>query len=268
MDEVFGPGYAGAYDIFYQNKDYKAECDLIEQIFEKYGDGSVRSILDLGCGTGNHAIPLGQRGYETVGVDRAEGMLSRARRKAHEVLKDKGVTFSQGDLRSVNLGRSFDAVLMMFAVLGYQLENADVLAALQTARRHMRPGGIFIYDVWYGPAVLHHRPSQQIKVVPTPEGQLLRVASGQLDTQRNLCTVDYRVWRIDKGARLEETEESHRMRYFFLPELKLLLERAGLIPLRFGAFPDFNRDPDETTWNILGVAQADANENKGPQTDD
>jgi hypothetical protein len=51
---------------------------------------------------------------------------------------------------------------MMFAVLGYQGENDDVLAALKTAHRHARPGGLFLFDVWYGPAVLHERPSQRV----------------------------------------------------------------------------------------------------------
>jgi SAM-dependent methyltransferase len=256
MDEVFGQAYAESYDILYHNKDYKAECDLIENIVKTYGDGSAHSILDLGCGTGNHAIPLSQRFYEVIGVDRSDAMLAHARRKAAEGLNNKSVTFIQGDLRSIDLGRSFDVALIMFAVLGYQLENADVLSALRTARRHLRPGGLLIFDVWYGPAVLHQRPSQQVKVIPTAEGQVLRVASGEINVQRHLCTVDYRLWRI-KGERLvEETKESHKVRFFFLPELSLFMESAKFTPLRVGAFPRFDQDPDETTWNILVVARA------------
>ena len=83
MSEVFGSVYADAYDLFYRDKDYAAESDLIECIFQTYGDGAIRSILDLvGCGTGNHAIPLAQRGYEVVGIDRSENMLDQARREA------------------------------------------------------------------------------------------------------------------------------------------------------------------------------------------
>src|SRR5262249_50342723 len=155
---VFGSVYAASYDVLYRDKDYLAECALLGRVFQKYGEGSIKSILDLGCGTGNHSIPLAQQGYEVVGVDRSADMIALARNKATQGRIEKSVLFHQGDLRSTDLGRRFDAVLMMFAVLGYQRENADVLAALATAHRHLRKGGLLVFDIWYGPAVLHERP--------------------------------------------------------------------------------------------------------------
>ena len=76
---VFGRDYAAAYDDLYQDKDYVAECDLIERVFETYGQGPTRRVLDLGCGTGGHAVILAKRGYDVVGVDRSPEMLERAR---------------------------------------------------------------------------------------------------------------------------------------------------------------------------------------------
>jgi SAM-dependent methyltransferase len=256
MSAVFGSVYADAYDTLYQDKDYAAECDLIERVFREHGRGPVRSVLDLGCGTGNHAIPLARRGYEVVGVDRSEGMLARARVKAAEALAGQRVEFRQGDVRDVALGRPFDAAVMMFAVLGYQPANADVRAALRTVRGHLRPGGLFVFDVWYGPAVLRERPSQRIKVIPTADGQILRVASGKIDSLRHLCTVDYLVWHLTREKPVTSTEESHTMRFFFPQELDLFLESESFEPVRLGDFPDYQRDPDDTTWNVLGVARA------------
>ena len=256
MSEVFGYIYADAYDPVYHDKDYAAECDLIERLFQTYGDGPIRSVLDLGCGTGNHAIPLAQRGYEVVGVDRSESMLAHARRKAAGLSSDCDVAFHQGDLRSVDLQRHLDTALMMFAVLGYQIENADVLSALKTARQHLRSGGLLIFDVWYGPAVLHQRPSQRIKVTQTSGGRILRVASGELDICRHVCTVHFHVWRLEGERLVAETEESHEVRYFFPRELDLFLECSGFAPIRVGVFPEFDQDPDETTWNVLGVGRA------------
>jgi SAM-dependent methyltransferase len=140
MNEVFGSDYADAYDILYRDKDYAAECDLIERLFQTYGDGSIASVLDLGCGTGNHSLPLAQRGYEVVGVDRSASMLALARGKAakSDHNNDRREAFYQGDIRNFDLQRLFDAVLIMLAVLGYQLENSNVLSALKTARRHLR----------------------------------------------------------------------------------------------------------------------------------
>jgi SAM-dependent methyltransferase len=256
MSEIFGSEYAGAYDCLYKDKDYFEECRLIDRLLRAYGNGAVRNILDLGCGTGNYALPLAEQGYKLIGVDRSAQMLNSARQKAFRQQLDGKAIFYEGDIRSFRVERSFDASLMMFAVLGYQLENHDVLAALRTARQHVQTGGILIFDVWYGPAVLCEGPSDRIKSIPTGNGQILRLASGQLDVQHHLCKVSYHLWRME-GDRLKgETEEIHLMRFFFPLELNLFLESCGFAPLRLGAFPEFDRDPDQTTWNVCGVARA------------
>jgi SAM-dependent methyltransferase len=258
MHEVFGTNYADAYDIVYGDKDYVAECDLIERLFQRYGEGPITSVLDLGCGTGKHCLLLDERGYEVVGVDRSASMLTHARRKAAKSDHHHGrrEAFYQGDICNVDLQRRFDAVLIMFAVLGYQLENSDVLSVLTTARRHLRLGGLLLFDVWYGPAVLHQRPSQRVKIIPTPAGHILRVASGELDISRHVCMVKNDVWRIERDGLVSKTDELHAVRYFFPQELSLFLQCTGFEPVRLGAFPEFDREPDETDWNVLGVAQA------------
>jgi SAM-dependent methyltransferase len=253
---VFGHDYADAYDVVYSEKDYDAECDLIERIFQRHGSSAISHVLDLGCGTGSHALLVFRRGYEVVGVERSADMLARAQHKLALAAANGKLHFQLGDIRSVELGRRFDAALMMFAVLGYQLENDDVLAAVRTARRHLRAGGLFIFDFWYGPAVLHQRPAQRIKIVPAGEETLLRAASAELDLRRHLCRVDYHIWRLAGAGLRAETKETHLMRYFFPMEVKLFLECSGFELVRLGAFPDFDTDPDETTWNALGVARA------------
>jgi len=117
-------------------------------------------------------------------------MLNQARSKAVSLSKEQ-IVFHQGDLRRFSILHDFDAVLMMFAVLGYQTTNEDVLAALNTVSRHLKPGGLFIFDVWYGPAVLKQRPGEKEKTIRTAEGDIIRNASGTLDVFRHLCEVRY-----------------------------------------------------------------------------
>ncbi len=247
---VFGRDYAAAYDELYQDKDYLAECELIERIFKLYGQGPVRRVIDLGCGTGGHAVVLADRGYDVVGVDRSSDMLELARARG------SGARFELGEIGNVELGETFDAVLMMFAVLGYQVGNADVRAALSTVRRHLRPNGLFFCDFWYGPAVLGQRPSERVKVIDTPTGQVIRVAAGELDALHDLCMVRYHVWRIEDGRVTTEAREQHPMRYFFAPELELFLSSAGFELVRLGAFPNIDDEATEHAWNVALVARA------------
>ncbi len=256
--QVFGDVYAGVYDSLYQDKDYEAECDLLETIFQRFGGDTVHSILDLGCGTGNHTLRLAQRGYAVTGVDRSPEMLAEARQKAasRQEAASLAATFLEGDLRSFRTSQTFDTVLMMFAVLGYQVENVDVLTALQTARQALKPGGLIVLDAWYGPAVLVMRPSDRVKEILIPDGKILRVASGELDTRNQTCTVRYNLWRLEGKALTGETNEEHTMRYFFARELEFFFQQAGLSLENLSGFPDLERQPDETTWNVLAVGRA------------
>lgn len=250
IEGVFGPQYAEAYDTLYRDKDYLAECDAIENAFNLYGAGAVRRVLDLGCGTGGHAVPLAERGYDVVGVDRSPDMLRVAEQRR------PGLRLHLSEIATVDLGETFDAVLMMFAVLGYHAANSEVNAALAAVRRHLKPGGLFIADVWYGPAVLVQQPGDRVRVLGSADQeQLIRVASSELDSRHHVCTVRYHLWRITDGQ-VAEVREQHRMRYFFPLELEQFLSSNGMELLRLGSFPRFEDEPSESTWNVGFVARA------------
>lgn len=247
---TFGAAYAGAYDALYQDKDYAAECDLVERVFRQYGQAPIQRVLDLGCGTGRHTELLAARGYDVVGVDRSPEMLRLAQQGAQ-------ARFVQSDITTLHLDETFDAVVVMFAVLGYLSDNASVEAALQTARAHLRPGGLLFADAWYGPAVLAQRPTERVKVIDAHNGeQVIRVAQSQLDVRRNRCTVDYHLWRLRADRVCGEVREQHVMRYFFEPEMESFLASARFEVQHFGAFPDFDDEPGEHSWNIAFVARA------------
>jgi SAM-dependent methyltransferase len=255
LSVTFGAAYAKAYDALYEQKDYESECDLLLDVLRN-ADGDVHRILDLGCGTGSHALVLADRGLEVVGVDRSTDMVNIARQKAAEMPADRRPELVTADIGELRLDERFDAVLMMFAVLGYQRTNEEVTNALATARAHLDVGGLFAFDVWYGPAVLSERPSERIKVVESGAQRIIRVASSNLDARNHLCTVDYRLWALDGAQLVDEVTESHPMRFFFPLELELFLDHASFSLLRLGGFPDFTADPDQSTWNVLAVARA------------
>jgi SAM-dependent methyltransferase len=259
--QVFRRKYADQYDLLYSDKDYEAECDLLEEVFRRYGDGDIHTILDLGCGTGGHAIPLARRSYQVTGVDSSPDMLKCAQENAATNLASAishPPAFLQGDVRSIALGQKFDSVLMMFAVLGYQTTNEDVLATLSTVSRHLKPGGLFICDVWYGPAVLMQRPTEKVKIIPTPKGKIIRTASGHLDTFRHLCEIRYHIFRIEDQRVVSESEEKHTMRYFFPQEMAILMHHADLKMADIFDFGKLELQPAEDTWNVLVIAKKES----------
>lgn len=254
MSGVFSASYADAYDALYHDKDYAAECEQLEAIFRRDGQGSMRRVLDLGCGTGGHTIPLAERGFDVVGVDRSEAMIAIARKKAERQRPRGKVEFSQGDLRECRVDGPFDAVLMMAAVLSYQLTNEEVLAAMATARWHLRPGGLFIFDAWYGPAILSQQVSQTLKVCPVEGGEIIRTANGSLDVRRQTCSIDFQVWRMAGDRIASRTAERHTVRYFFPMELELLLSAAGFSLKRMTACGEMERESGASDRNVQVVA--------------
>lgn len=256
MNEVFGPSYADAYDCIYADKDYPGECDLLAELFAEHAPREVKSVLDLGCGTGNHALELARRGYEVVGVDRSVTMIEHARTKAQGVPGEAAPSFHQAPIAGIELGRSFDVALMMFAVLGYHHQDEEVIDALRATRRHLDPGGLLIFDVWFGPAVLHEGPGRRIKSIPTATGEIRRTSFGRLDLNGNICHVHFQLERLEDSRVVDTSEERHTMRFFFPDELERMLEESGLAMVKLGAFPEFHEPPDESTWNVLAVARA------------
>lgn len=254
VSEPFGEAYADVYDALYSDKNYDAECDLLQRIFGKYAGKDVRNVLDLGCGTGRHAALLAKRGYDVLGVDRSPAMIVQAQKRAAQSPDSNTPQFEVGDIQTFRCNRRFDAALMLFAVLGYQLEDHHVSAALHTARVHLPPGGLLIFDCWYGPAVLHDPPRDRVKPAECGNGCVTRVSKSQLDLPRRRVTVHFKLAHVqDEHER--QWEETHRVRFFFPEDFQRFLASAGFSLLRIGAMPDFNRDPDATTWNVLVAAE-------------
>jgi SAM-dependent methyltransferase len=250
---AFGELYAGLYDHFYRDKDYRAECDLLERLWQRFG-GRPQHVLDLGCGTGGHALELARRGYRPTGVDRSEPMLEIARAKAD----DEGlqVELHGGDICALDLGRSFDVVIAMFAVFGYLTSNQELEQGLAVARRHLRAGEVLVFDCWHGPAVLRHGPEARIASFDTPDGdRVLRLVTPELDSLSQVVTVSYEILRMRGDRVVEHTTEAHRMRYLFPQEITHFLTLAGFDEVSFYPFGDIDASLTVEHWNMLVAAR-------------
>ena len=227
MSEVFG-NYSRYYDLLYKDKDYDGEANYIRELMQNFAP-QAQTIVNLGCGTGAHDVLLSRHGYSIDGVDFSEEMLSKAKEKITSLPElESSVRFHHGDIRSVRLGKTFDVVLSLFHVMSYQTSNNDFMAALSTAKHHLNPNGVFIFDCWYGPTVLTDRPTVRVKRLEDDTIKITRIAEPILYPDKNLVDVCYTVFITEKktGA-VQEIHETHTMRYLFTPELMLMLANIG-----------------------------------------
>ena len=248
--DVFTDAYSQVYDVLYREKDYEAECDFLEEIFKR-ASIPVRRILDLGCGTGGHAVPLSRRGYEVCGVERSARMLRIAQRKAREA--HARVQLVHGDLRELNLGRSFDAVIAMFAVMSYQRTNNDLAAACRTAAGHLAPGGVFAFDAWHGSAVLTDPPKPRLKIAENGDKHIIRFTHPELDATNQTARITFTVWVVEGQRLVSQDTETHVMRFLFPQETAYFLHVAGFNNTQFCPFMEIDRPLDSNCWNLAAI---------------
>jgi SAM-dependent methyltransferase len=248
--------YARYYDLLYTDKDYRGEATFVDRLLRQHGSRGGQ-LLELGCGTGKHAIELARRGWQVVGVDRSEEMVVQAKNRnfnSEETIQ-KAISFQVGDVRTVRVDQQFDSVISLFHVLSYQTTNADLQAEIATAATHLRSGGLFLFDFWYGPAVLTNLPAVRVKRIEDDDLEVTRIAEPELRTEVNQVTVNYHIFlRNRKTAEVSEVREAHHMRYLFLPELEMVLTACGFKLLTTGSWLS-DRPASRDTWYVHAVAR-------------
>lgn len=249
MTTVFGRDYAAIYDSLYKEQNFVSEAKAVAELAgEVVQKPSRMDLLDLGCGTGNHSQYF-KENFNVTGVDLSEEMLALARRKVPEV------KFQQGNARTFCLGVEFDVVTMMSAVLGYQHTNQEILATLSNVRSHLRTGGMFVFDVWYGPAILLDRPIPRLREITYNGTHLLRSMKPNLCAEKNLVTCHYKWW-VPVDGKLETREEWHTQRYFFPNEVELLLNATGFKLVRYGKTGSTYGPIGDSDRDVMFVAKA------------
>lgn len=131
------------YDAIYSFKDYAAEAVAVRDLI-KDRNPQARTLLDVACGTGHHLEHL-VAFLEGQGLDLDEELLAVARERLPDV------PLHHGDMRSFDLGRTFDAVTCLFSAIGYVTSEDDLRTAFERMAAHLSPGGVLVVEGWLGP---------------------------------------------------------------------------------------------------------------------
>lgn len=221
MSNLFN-SYAAYYDLLYKDKDYDKESFFVHNLLKKYNIIENADILELGCGTGKHANIFANMGYNVHGVDMSQSMIDIANKNIDNKQKHK-LQFEVGDVRNVNIEKKFDVIISLFHVVSYQITNEDLVAMFKTVSKHLKSGGLFIFDCWYGPGVLSDRPVVRIKRMKNDKLNILRISEPTIFPNKNLVEVNFTVQIQKQDGNIDLVNEKHNMRYLFLPELEFVL---------------------------------------------
>ena len=199
--------------------------DLVDLIVEVLGLNPGERVLDLACGSGEHAVRLAKRGLEVVGVDIAPSLVAHCMQRAAEEGAETSclqqVRFQQGDMRELDCDSEFDAVLLLSGSFGFYDDetNEDVLSRMARA---LRPGGRVLIDVF--------DPTQMVVRPPCRTWSQYGGGYGLRTTwwEPESCTYASEFVFIDAEGTLNTSAEQERIRVYTVPEWRRLFAGAGL----------------------------------------
>lgn len=208
---------ARLYDAIYAFKDYQREADVLGRVIETHARIPVRTLLDVGCGTGAHLQWLRQR-YSVEGLDLDDGLLEVARTRCPDVV------FHVADMAGFELGRSFDTVVSLFGSIAYVRTPERLQAAVACMSRHLAPGGVLALEPFVAPeAFVPGRPHAVF--VDEPDLKAARVNVNW--RAGRLAVLDFH-YLVATPAGVERFEERHELALFTRDEYCSALTAAGL----------------------------------------
>jgi SAM-dependent methyltransferase len=239
--------YSKYYDLLYLNKDYQAEAQYVNNII-KIHNASAIHILELGCGSGNHAGYLCNEGYTVTGIERSESMIKEAEQKSIRNFKP-----ILGDITSYKLDDKFDVAISLFHVISYLTKSEDLINCFNLVNKNLNTNGIFIFDVWYTPAVYFQKPETRIKRMSNENISVLRIAESDMVFNENLVNVNFEVIvKEKKSGAINIIKEIHPMRHFSFPEIDLLAKLCGFSIINAEEFLTSTK-PSVNTWGVCFI---------------
>jgi len=117
-------------------------------LLKLFKENNVKSVIDIGCGTGDHAIELARQGYRVIGMDRSTGMITESNRRKYAISKEakERVRFFVGDIKRIKgLKEKFDAVLFMGNTIPHNPYKYEEL--IKNAARLLSEKGVMVFQI-------------------------------------------------------------------------------------------------------------------------
>lgn len=211
---------ASIYDLLYVGtgiKDYHAETAELDRLI-KESCPEARTLLDVACGTGAHLAELSHR-YEVEGADLSPAMLEVARKRL------PGIPLHQADMRTLDLGRTFDAVICLFSSIGYITDPSEMRSTVARLAAHVASGGVLILDGWVRPGEWREGFRPQPDIAQDSETLVVRLALTRRDGSITELDMHH---LVETAEAIDYFVERHRLALTPTEEYVSAVESAGL----------------------------------------
>ena len=214
--------FARVYDAFMDNVPYEAWAQYLRELLKEYGveDGLV---LDLGCGTGNLTEILAVWGYDMIGVDNSEDMLSSAMEKreqsGHEIL------YLLQDMREFELYGTVAAVVSICDSMNYLTEYGDLVHTLSLVNNYLDPGGVFIFDL---NTVHKYQDVIGDSTIAESREDCCFIWENVFDEESRINEYALTLFIEGAGGLYRRYEETHYQRAYMMEEVAQAVKEAGM----------------------------------------
>ena len=206
------------YDLIYSTfKDYVAEVEQITSLMRRLNP-HCQTILDVACGTGEHARLLAAKGFAVDGVDLDPAFVRIAAQK------HSAGQFFVADMSDFHLSGRYDTILCLFSSIGYLKTLERVSRALTCFREHLAPGGMIVIEPWFAPGTLD--PGRVSRHAAEANGvRVSRVSRTEIEGRLSRLHFEY---EITDATGTRRSSEVHELGLFTTAELLATFDEVGL----------------------------------------
>ena len=243
---------AAVYDKLNADIDYEAWADFFEKCFKKYLGKKPEIILDLACGTGRMTRTLAARGYDMIGVDGSDPMLSEAYMQGGE-----GILYLLQDMRAFELYGTVGAVVCCLDSINYLLEEKDVEKVFSLVHNYLDPDGVFLFDV-NTPYKFENTYGNEAYILEDEdeEGAIFCGWQNEYDRESGICDFYLSIFSETEDGSYCRSDEHQQERCYGYGAICEMLEKQGFEVI--GRYADFDFSaPDEKCqrWYIAARAK-------------
>lgn len=243
-------GFSMFYDYFMSDIPYDEWAEYVHMLLKEYGvrDGI---ICELGCGTGEMTARLDKKGYEVIGIDSSEDMLSVALDKQSEAGTD--ILYLNQDMREFELYGTVAAFVGVCDSMNYILSPEELVQVFRLVNNYLDKDGIFVFDLkteYFYNKVLGN------SVFADNSEDCSLIWENEYDPEKKLNSYVLTIYNKleEEDGLYERIEEEHFQRAYSLEEIKQLVEKAGMEFVT--AYDAFTKEaPKETSERIYIVAR-------------